>query len=108
MDFYISSSLSEGLPISILEACAAEIPIIATEIAGNKDIINNSVFGVLTDPNYPENINKGIIKMVRMKQEERNILTRNALNRIKSHFTIDEMASKTSLIYNQLLHNDPA
>ena len=31
MDFYISSSLSEGLPISILEACAAEIPIIATE-----------------------------------------------------------------------------
>jgi hypothetical protein len=43
-----------------------------------------------------------------MKQEERNTLTRNALNRIKSHFTIDEMASKTSLIYNQVLHNDPA
>ena len=108
MDFYISASLSEGLPISILEACAAEIPIIATEITGNKDIINNSVFGVLADPNSPENISNGIIKMVTMKKEERNILTRNSLNRIKSHFTIDAMASKTSLIYNQVLHNDPA
>ena len=104
MDFYISSSLSEGLPISMLEACAAEIPIIATEITGNKDILNNSVFGVLTDPNSPENISKGIIKMANMEQEERDILTRNALKRIQDHFSIEEMTNKTSLIYNQVLH----
>ena len=34
MDFYISPSLSEGLPISMLEALASGIPTIATEIAG--------------------------------------------------------------------------
>ncbi|SVD02294.1 uncharacterized protein METZ01_LOCUS355148, partial [marine metagenome] len=104
MDFYISSSLSEGLPISMLEACAAEIPIIATEITGNKDILRNSIFGVLTNPTSPENISDGIVKMASMQQAERDILTRNSLNRIKEHFTIEEMTNKTVLIYNQVLH----
>ena len=106
MDFYISSSLSEGLPISMLEACAAGIPTIATEITGNKDILSNSVFGVLTESGSPKSIGKGIIKMARMKQEEREILTRNSLNRIKMHFSIEEMTNKTSLLYNQVLNAD--
>ena len=59
MDYYISSSLSEGLPISMLEACAAEIPTIATEIIGNKDILTNSVFGVLTESDSPKSLASG-------------------------------------------------
>ena len=55
-DFYISSSLSEGLPISILEAIASNVPTIATEITGNKDILPNSVFGILATPNSPESL----------------------------------------------------
>ena len=104
MDFYISSSLSEGLPISMLEAFAAEIPTIATEIAGNKDILPNSVFGVLTESVSPKSISNGIVKMVQLEQKERDILARNALNRIKDHFTIEQMASKTVLVYNQILY----
>ena len=103
MDFYISSSLSEGFPISMLEACAAEIPIIATEIIGNKDILSNSVFGVLADSGSPKSISDGIVKMVRMQKKERDILTRNALNRTKAHFSIEQMTLKTSLLYNQVL-----
>ena len=90
MDFYISSSLSEGLPISMLEAFAAEIPTIATEITGNKDILRNSVFGVLAESGSPKSISEGIVKMPRMTQEERDILTRNALNRIKIIFQLNK------------------
>jgi glycosyltransferase involved in cell wall biosynthesis len=106
MDFYISSSLSEGLPISMLEACAAEIPTIATEITGNKDILRNSVFGVLTESSSAKNISNGIVKMIRMTKKERDILSRNALNRIKTHFSIEEMAEKTNSLYNQVLHKE--
>ncbi|MDP6809001.1 MAG: glycosyltransferase [Desulfobacterales bacterium] len=103
MDFYISSSLSEGLPISMLEAFAAGIPAIATEIAGNKDILRNSVFGILVEPHSPESISRGIIKMNQMPQKERDILARNAYNRVNNHFTIDEMAAKTALLYKHVL-----
>ncbi|HIB42807.1 MAG TPA: glycosyltransferase family 1 protein, partial [Nitrospina sp.] len=90
-DFYISSSLSEGLPMSMLEAFASGIPTIATEIAGNKDILCNSTFGVLAEPGSPESLYKGIIKMVHLTQDERDFFSRNGSNRIKTHFSIDEM-----------------
>ena len=103
MDFYISSSLSEGLPISMLEAFAAGVPTIATEITGNKDILRNSVFGVLAEPHSPESLSRGIVKMTQLTQKERDILVRNAYNRINNHFTIDEMAGKTALLYKHIL-----
>ena len=102
-DFYISSSLSEGLPISMLEAFASGIPTIATEIAGNKDILCNSTFGVLAEPGSPESLHKGIIKMVQLTQDERDFFSRNGYNRIKTHFSIDEMVFKTDLLYKKII-----
>ena len=102
-DFYISSSLSEGLPISMLEAFASGIPTIATEIAGNKDILCNSTFGVLAEPGSPESLYNGIIKMVHLTQDERDFFSRNGYNRIKTHFSIDEMVFKTNLLYKKII-----
>ena len=107
MDFFISPSLSEGLPISILEAFAAEIPTIATEITGNKDVVRNSVFGVLAEPDSVEGLSQAIAKMVQLEQHDRDILKRNAYNRVKNHFSIEEMAGKTVLLYNQVLKGTP-
>ena len=106
MDFYISPSLSEGLPISILEASASGIPIIATEIAGNKDILLNSVFGVLVEPDSPKSLVQGIVKMIQLTQNERTIVTQNASNRVKNYFSIEEMVRKTDLLYKQVLNNN--
>ena len=107
MDFFISPSLSEGLPISILEAFAAEIPTIATEITGNKDVVRNSVFGVLAEPDSVESLSQAIAKMVQLEHRDRDILKRNAYNRVKNHFSIEEMAGKTVLLYNQVLKGTP-
>ena len=107
MDFFISPSLSEGLPISILEAFAAEIPTIATEITGNKDVVRNSVFGVLAEPDSVESLSQAIAKMVQLEQRDRDILKRNAYNRVKNHFSIEEMVGKTVLLYNQVLKGTP-
>lgn len=103
IDFYISSSLSEGLPISMLEAFASKIPTIATEISGNKDILCNSVLGILVKPGSPESLCDGIIKMAHMTQSERDLFSRNGYNRIKTHFSIDAMVIKTVLLYKQIL-----
>jgi glycosyltransferase involved in cell wall biosynthesis len=105
-DFYISSSLSEGLPISMLEAFASRIPTIATEIVGNKDILCNSIFGVLAKPGSPESLCKGIIKMIHLTKVERNFISRNGYNRIKNHFSINKMVVKINLLYKQVLQKN--
>ena len=106
LDFYISPSLSEGLPISVLEALACGIPTIATEIPGNKDVLCNSVFGVLAQANSPKALYRGIMKMIQLTQSERDIISKNAYIRIKKHFSIDEMVMKTDLLYTKVLINN--
>jgi len=104
IDIYVSASLSEGLPISILEAIASKTPIVATEITGNKDILRNSVYGMLVEPNSPQSLAKGITKMIQLTKKEQDTMVENAYNRIKNHFSISEMTQKTRLLYNQVLN----
>ena len=70
---------------------------------GNKDILCNSVFGVLTKPDSSESLYKGIVKMVNLTNDELNIISKNSFNRIKNQFSINGMAVKTTLLYNQTL-----
>ena len=47
LDVYLQTSLWEGLPIAVLEAAAREIPIIATHIIGNQDVVKSGRTGCL-------------------------------------------------------------
>jgi len=41
--------------------------------------------------------------MVHLTQDERDFFSRNGYNRIKTHFSIDEMVSKTDLLYKKII-----
>lgn len=49
-DLFINASSSEGLPISIMEACGCGIPVLATDVGGTSEIVSNGVNGFLLDP----------------------------------------------------------
>lgn len=49
LDIYIQTSLWEGLPIAVLEAMGKKIPVIATNVIGNKDIVLHKETGYLFD-----------------------------------------------------------
>jgi len=104
MNFYISPSLSEGLPINLLEAFAAGVPVIATEIPGNKDVLRNSTFGVLSDPGSPKSLARGIRKMLALSERERDIIVQNAFNRVKDNFSVATMTDETFRLYRQVLN----
>jgi colanic acid/amylovoran biosynthesis glycosyltransferase len=64
IDIFINVSKSEGLPVSIMEAQGCGIPVIATAVGGNKEIINEKV-GILLNANpTPEEIAMGIIEFM--------------------------------------------
>lgn len=60
-DVFILPSLSEGLPVSVLEAEAARLPIIASNVGGIPDIVNEN--GILISPQDVESIKNAIITL---------------------------------------------
>lgn len=77
-DIFVFPSLQEGLPVALMEAMASGLPIVASKIRGNEDLISNNQGGYLVNPMDSEQVAKAIEKMIqnpkkREKMEKRNL-----------------------------------
>ena len=63
-DIFVFASLQEGLPVALMEAMASSLPVIASEIRGNKDLIKNGEGGLLFFPITVREIEKSIRYLV--------------------------------------------
>jgi glycosyltransferase involved in cell wall biosynthesis len=61
-DVFISSSEKEGLGIAGLEAMAAELPVVATDVPGLREIVEDGTTGLLVPPNAPEQLAEAMIQ----------------------------------------------
>ena len=69
LDLFVQSSYTEGLPNVILEACAASVPIVATDVGGTAEVIEDGVSGLLVPAGDSETLATRILEA--MECEER-------------------------------------
>ena len=77
-DIFVLPSLSEGFPIVILEAMASKLPIVATNVRGLPDIVEDGVNGFLVEPRNPDQLAEKIIFLLnddklRLKMSRANL-----------------------------------
>ncbi|NWF49790.1 MAG: glycosyltransferase [Ignavibacteriaceae bacterium] len=99
---YISTSLREGLSLSVLEAMSAGVPCILSRVEGNIDLVTDGVNGFLFDINNPSEAAKCIFKLAGDKNLWKVFSEKSALL-IKENFTVRIMAEKISKLYSELL-----
>jgi len=63
-DACIFPSLQEGLPVALQEAMAAGLPIVASDIRGNRDLITDRVEGILVSPKDEDGFSAAIMEIV--------------------------------------------
>jgi len=64
LDLFVLSSISEGYSMALLEACAAALPIIATDVGGNREIVRDGESGLLVPAQNPNALATALVALL--------------------------------------------
>lgn len=105
MDLFVLPSLSEGLPMVILEAMAAGVPVVATDVGGISEAVRPGVDGLLVPSQNPEAL-AGAIQTLLNDARLWAQCRANAHVRQTALFSDRHMAKEVAAMYTQLLAMD--
>lgn len=95
-DWYISTSRFEGLPYALIEAASVGLPIIASNVKGNNEVVKDGYNGFLFEF---ENEAIELISHIVNGNIDYNTLSRNAICYYQENFTLETMIKKTEEVY---------
>jgi len=99
MDIYLSPSRSESMSMTLLEAMCSSVPIVATDIPGNRDLVKK---GLLARTEDPFDIARKICRLIE-SFEERNKLAEEGKALVNKTYTLKRMIHDTENLYYELL-----
>jgi glycosyltransferase involved in cell wall biosynthesis len=103
MDLFVLPSLcGEGLPMVVLEAMAAGVPVVATAVEGVPEAICDGQDGLLVPPGNAYGLARAIAAMID-GEADWTLLRENALKRQKQFFSDRSMAEGVAAVYRQVL-----
>ncbi len=101
-DIFVLPSRSEGFSNAIVEAMAAGLPVVATDVGGNAEAVENGVSGLIVPPEQPQALAEALLLLLRdpaaaraMGAEGKRLVARN--------FTTEAMMDRVTATYQRLL-----
>jgi len=98
IDVFVLPSLYEGLPVSVLEAMACGIPVVATNVEGNKEVILDGKTGLLVEPGNPYELAEKIKELLG-DEKMRKDFGEAGFKRVKEKFSIDKTVDKIESLW---------
>lgn len=102
LDLFVLPSLWEGLPTVVLESMAAGVPVIATNVPGTDELIEDGVDGWLVPPRDPQALAEKIIFALRSPHLRRQVS--EAGRKKAEQFSIDKIADQYIDLFQKLLN----
>jgi len=101
-DVFVLSSISEGLPISILEAMAAGLPAIVTDVGGMPEVVRLSEAGTTVPARNVETLAAAIVEFAG-RRDQLQAMGERAHSCYRQHFTPERMADQYLALYRACL-----
>ncbi|HEX8984156.1 MAG TPA: glycosyltransferase [Bryobacteraceae bacterium] len=98
LDLFVLPSLTEGIPLALLEAMAAGLPVVATAVGGVPEVIEDGVSGVLVPHGNAEALERSVIGLL-AAPERCAALGAKASAHIESEFSLAQMALRYRGLY---------
>jgi len=102
MDLFTLPSLGEGISNTILEAMASGLPVIATQVGGNVELVKEALTGKLVAPGKPEQMAKAILEYFRCP-ELLDSHGKAARQEIENRFSMEAMTESYLKVYDKVL-----
>ncbi|MEW6399961.1 MAG: glycosyltransferase, partial [Bacillota bacterium] len=100
LDIYVLSSRYEGLPLAILEAMAAALPVVAADVGGVAEAVVDGLTGLLVPPGDAAALAAAILALLRDPERVRS-LGRTGRERVEAQFDAELMAARVVGVYRQ-------
>lgn len=100
-DIAVSSSRREGLPVNILEAMATGLPLVVTNVRGNRDLVDKGVNGYVVEVNDYKGLSDAIIKIYTNK-DLKEYFSSNSFKMIDA-YKIENVMKQMNKVYYELL-----
>jgi glycosyltransferase involved in cell wall biosynthesis len=102
MNLFALTSLNEGTPVSLIEAMAAGVPVVATAVGGVPDVVEDQVTGLLVPPGRPDDLASVILDVVAdpVRARARAVVARE---RVRTRFDAARLVEATEAMYVDVL-----
>jgi glycosyltransferase involved in cell wall biosynthesis len=105
LDVFVLPSLSEGLPLVVLESMAAGTPVVATNIAGTPEVLRDGVEGCLVPPASSDALSVALQRLA-ADHSNRDRLAAAGRARVHAEFGTDRVAREIANVYRRLMNDD--
>ncbi len=106
-DVYVSASHREGMPLAVLEAMAAGLPVVATRVSGHIDAVEDGVTGLLAEPGDPAHFAAQVERLL-VDIPLRRAMGVAARERTRRLFSIERMVTQTAAVYRRVVETGSA
>jgi glycosyltransferase involved in cell wall biosynthesis len=98
---FVQSSLSEGISLALLEAMAAGLPVVATDVGGTPEVVEHRVTGMLVTPSDPDGLATAMLTVLGDRELART-MGRSARTRAETSFSVRQMAASYEALYQEV------
>ena len=104
-DVFVMASLWEGMSHALLEAMSAKLPIVATNVSGTEEVVENNITGFLIKSRDIEKLSEGMIRLLRDDGMRENF-GEMGYRKIKQEFDIEVISRNYQEVYLGLLDQE--
>jgi glycosyltransferase involved in cell wall biosynthesis len=107
-DGYLMSSVTEALPLVLLEASAAGLPIVTTRVGGTPEMVTEGRNGDLAAVGDASGLASRMIRLAEIDLPTRVAMGAEGRRLVEERFEIGKVAQRWHALYRELLHRDTA
>ena len=101
-DIVVLTSDNEGTPVSLIEAQAARVAVVSTDVGGVRSVVTHGASGLLTPPDDSTALVDAVL-MLADNPHLRAVMAAEGRKRATEQFTLDRLAADHAILYEQLL-----